>query len=50
MCWSSIEIHESAKEHHVQKSMFGLKNLEKNSITIVDALTEHGYLFKKKFR
>lgn len=43
----SIKIHESAKEHI--HSMLGLKNLENNSLTIADALTEHGSLFKKKF-
>jgi len=29
--------------------MLGLKHLENNRVTIVDALTEHGYLFIEKY-
>ncbi|KAF0748212.1 zinc finger MYM-type protein 1-like [Aphis craccivora] len=39
----SIKLHESAKEHI--RCMLGLKHLENNKITIVDALNEHGSLF-----
>lgn len=43
----SIKLHEFAKEHI--HCMLGLKHLENNRVTIADALTEHGYLFKKKY-
>ncbi|XP_050064957.1 zinc finger MYM-type protein 1-like [Aphis gossypii] len=43
----SVKLHESAREHI--HCMVGLKHLENNRVTIVDALTEHGYLFKKKY-
>jgi len=39
----SIQIHQSSKEH-IHKHL-GLKNLEKNSFTIVDIVNEHGNLF-----
>lgn len=42
----SVKFHESAREHIL--CMLGLKHLENSRVTIVDALTEHNYLFKKK--
>ncbi|KAE9523127.1 hypothetical protein AGLY_016468, partial [Aphis glycines] len=43
----SLQRHELSKEHI--RNHFNLKNLEKNSVTIVDALSEHGKLFKKHY-
>jgi hypothetical protein len=43
----SIQRHESSKDHIYNHLNF--KNLEKNTATIADALTEHGKLHKKYF-
>jgi len=43
----SLQRHELSKEHI--HNHFNLKNLEKNAVTIVDALSEHGKLFKKHY-
>jgi len=43
----SLQRHELSKEHI--RNHFNLKNLEKNAVTIVDALSEHGKLFKKHY-
>jgi len=41
----SVQRHELSKIH--VQNHFNIKNLKKYSITIVDALNEHGKLFKK---
>lgn len=43
----SIERHESSKDH--VHNHFSLKNLENNTVTIIDTLKEHGKLFKKNY-
>jgi len=43
----SVKFHESSKEHI--HSYLGIKRLENNSVTIIDAVNEHSALFKKKF-
>jgi len=43
----SLQRHKSSKEYIYNH--FNLKNLEKNYVTIVDALSEHGKLFKKHY-
>lgn len=43
----SIERHESSIDH--VHNHFSLKNLEYNTVTIIDILKEHGKLFKKNY-
>lgn len=43
----SIERHKSSKDH--VHNHFNLKNLENNTVTIIDTLKEHGKLFKKNY-
>ncbi|CAI6376250.1 unnamed protein product [Macrosiphum euphorbiae] len=42
-----IQVHQTSKEH-IHNDL-GLKNLEKNSFTILDVVNEHGNLFKKNY-
>lgn len=43
----SIQRHESSKDH--VHNHYSFKNLENNTVTVVDTLKEHGKLFKKNY-